>query len=151
LLKKYINIIVDINYNVNQVPKKKSLDSVQFRFLKYQNINTGMSMHMDRINKSSGSLIVNISLGPEFIYYDIVPITIQGKNIRLKIKNGDIVFLDDISRFQYAHGLPYDMNYDKIKYTISIRFDLEDDLNSNKIYDPITKYTFKTKKNICYD
>ena len=72
-------------YSKNKkISKKKSLEKISVVFIEYKTKNTGISVHMDNIVPKLGSLIVNISLGPEYIYYDIIPITVEGKTYQNK-------------------------------------------------------------------
>jgi hypothetical protein len=150
ILALYMDVCTDVYSRQYDIPRNKAWHLGHMSIIKYATENTGIKVHMDNIVPRLGSLIVNVSLGPKEILYDLIPITVQGTPIRAKIHNGEMVFLDGRARYQYAHGIPFNMGYEKIKYTLTLRFDIE--TKSNKydlVYDPITKYTFSDVKNIC--
>ncbi|AYV78734.1 MAG: DNA repair protein [Edafosvirus sp.] len=99
---------------------------VQIVILEYKQ-DSGIWMHIDNVARYDQGPIVTISIGPEKIYYDFTP-TLLYKNtelkpIRIEVDNGDLVIMDGSSRMEWAHGLPYDVPFDKTKYTIMLKAD----------------------------
>jgi len=109
-------------------PEKVSvfLDHLQIIFLRYEK-NSGIWLHIDNVARYDQGPIITMSVGPKKIYYDFTP-TLAYNNpdfqpLRLEIPNGDIVVMDGSARIEWAHALPFNVPYDKIKYSILFKCD----------------------------
>lgn len=129
ILDKYLTYIFE-QYKIK--PTEEFLNKhVQIILLKY-NPKTGIWMHIDNIARYDQGPIITIPIGPEYTYYDFTPTLSDNPNLkpmRIKVKNGSINIMDGDARMEWAHGLPYDMNYEKTKYTIMFKCDKFDNLN----------------------
>jgi len=124
---------------------------VQIVILEYKQ-DSGIWMHIDNVARYDQGPIVTISIGPEKIYYDFTP-TLLFKNpklkpIRIEVENGDLVIMDGSSRMEWAHGLPYDVPFDKTKYTIMLKADKFG--AEHLIRNDILKVDITTTKRLCH-
>jgi len=154
-LYKYIkNLLLTIfSCNLVKINKKKFIkiikNYINFFILKYDE-ETGVELHLDNIYKNKGGIIITVSIGPDEIFYDFVPVSkeIDKKSYRIPIKNGQIVVMDGISRYHYGHALPYNCKYNKIKFTIGFLIKPHEGFLEGKFYDYFYKHNLPNKSNI---
>jgi hypothetical protein len=139
LLNKYIKNIFDILEIDNN---SDVINQVKLTILRYKS-GIGIPAHIDNISSKGLGPIITMSIGPNFIYYDMIPIFIKNKKtLRVKVNSGDCVIMDGNSRYAWAHSLPYGHNYNGYKYTIKLSFPK---IRENKpIYNSILRGTFST-------
>lgn len=123
---------------------------VQLVLLKY-NRSDGIWLHIDNVARYDQGPIITMSIGPEITYYDLTPTLLSSnselKPIRIQLNEGDLVIMDGSSRMEWAHGLPYQVPYKKIKYTIMFKCDKFGE--QRKIYNQILDTTISTTKILC--
>lgn len=105
---------------------------IKLFIIKYDD-NAGMRCHIDKWNRTRG-IIITTSIGPETIFYDMVPICKQKQAYRISIKNGQHVIMDGKARYDYYHCLPYGCD-NKEKYTIGILLNLYPKIYNGTYYD----------------
>ena len=125
------NTKISIN-EYNNILKKY----IKFFIIKYEP-NTGIELHIDNVNRTKGGIIITVSIGPEEIYYDMVPLSkdINKNAYRIPIKNGEIVLMDGKSRFYYGHSLPYNCKFNKTKFSLGFLFEPFDKFSTGNYYD----------------
>lgn len=137
-----LNLLVNCNQRFSKKKLDHTLDSVaKIIILRYDH-GKGKKLHIDNVWRTDGGFIVTISIGPENIYYDLIPISkqIDKKNYRVSIKNGDIVVMDGESRLLYGHSVPHDCNYKKkYKFSLVLMFNKDDIIKTRKEYNPSIK------------
>lgn len=149
IMKKYVFNMLKI-YNLDKLSsdkmKEKFLDKYcQIVILKYTD-NRGIWMHIDNIARYDQGPIITTNVGPDYTYYDLSPSLVhdnpKNKFIRVKISKGMYVVMDGPSRIEWAHGLPSNVPYKKIKYSILLKF--------NKFDESECKYNKTLDTDICY-
>lgn len=140
LVKKIIEKVCDYY----KVEESLLLKNAQIVLLKYEH-NSGIWLHIDNITRYDQGPIITFSIGPKKIYYDMTPAIVSEEDIkkndykpfRIELTDDDILIMDGPSRMEWAHGLPYNMNYTGIKYTIMLKCDkfLEKKVKHNDILD----------------
>lgn len=142
--------IIKYLMKIYRVDDARILNNLQIIILKYE-ANDGIWLHIDNIARYSGGPIITISVGPDKIYYDLTPSLLTDnkslKPIRVEIDNGDIVIMDGSARMEWAHGLPYKVPFDEIKYSILLKFDKFDEEKSG--YNDILEVPVTLSKMIC--
>jgi alkylated DNA repair dioxygenase AlkB len=144
-VEKYVDKVVDM-YNV-----EGNLDDyIQVIPLKYDSPN-GIWIHIDNIARYEQGPIITLGVGPKYTYYDFTPTLLWEnsdlKPIRIRVQRGDIVVMDGSARMEWAHGLPYNVPYEKTKYTIMIKCNKLASLNER--YNKILDTSFTTSGNVC--
>lgn len=110
------NIIKMLNIKDEDI--EKILYKSMLVVARYENL-TGLYSHIDKLGRANGP-VITLSIGPEETIYDLIPLDASKDNsYRVIIKEGQIVFMDGISRLHWFHSLPY--NY---KYTQNIRYSI---------------------------
>lgn len=148
LVKHIFNVFCLSEYGITD---NDLLKKMQIILLKYES-ETGIWLHIDNVARYDQGPIITVSIGPDKIYYDLTPTLLYEKDkslkpIRVEIDNGDIVVMDGSSRMEWAHGLPFNMNYDKTKYSILLKFDKFGEYN--KIYNDTLDTYITTSKLLC--
>ncbi len=70
----------------------------------------GIYTHIDNVKRSDG-LVLTLSFGSYYTYYDLVPIDNKLESIRIGIRQGEPLAMDGKSRFIYGHAIPSGLNY----------------------------------------
>lgn len=102
------------------------LDHLQLIFLRYEK-NSGIWLHIDNVARYDQGPIITMSVGPKKIYYDLTPTLVYDnldfQPVRLEVSNGNILVMDGSARIEWAHALPFNVPYEKIKYSILFKCD----------------------------
>jgi alkylated DNA repair dioxygenase AlkB len=124
LISKYAKAIASLyNISIDEFANK-----AQLIILKYLP-NAGMWVHIDNIERYDQGPIITINVGPKYAYYDMIPVLLPSMDdtnvrpLRIKIPQGNVLIMDGISRIEWAHGLPYNVPYEKTKYTLMFKCD----------------------------
>ncbi len=95
---------------------------------------TGIYTHIDNIVRSNG-LVLTLSFGPNYTYYDLIPLDNKEDSLRIKFNNGEPVIMDGRSRFLYAHAIPENMSYEPTFVRYSLIFLISNYKGLNCVYD----------------
>ena len=155
---KYLYINIDLLLKSllscnNEKISNKEYDNILKKYIKFFIIkydpNTGIELHLDNVNRTKGGIIITVSIGPEEIFYDMVPLSkdINKNAYRIPIKDGEIVVMDGKSRFLYCHALPYNCKFNKTKFTFGFLFEPFDKFFTGKYYDTFFKHYLPKKSN----
>lgn len=154
LMKKHIYYVLSI-YNLDNLGSEKLIEKFLDKYcqvvvLKYTD-NRGIWMHIDNVARYDQGPIITTSVGPDYTYYDLSPSLVynnpNNKFIRVKIKKGMVVVMDGPARMEWAHGLPSNVPYKKIKYSILLKFNKFDE--SECVYNPTLDTEICYSKVIC--
>lgn len=120
LIKRYLKFLCTI-YNVAYSNEFLN-EHINVGFLRYE-IGAGLGLHIDNIADYDQGPIITISIGPEFVYYDMTPTLLNDHRafpLRFCATQGSIMIMDGSSRMEWAHALPYKVPSleNKQKYTI---------------------------------
>jgi hypothetical protein len=136
----YLYAIIYLILNCKKKISKKKMEDlmkkdIKILLLRYDK-NSGKRLHLDNVWRTNGGMIITINIGPDYIYYDLVPITkkIEKNSYRVLVKKGDIFVLDGLSRYLYAHSVPHNCEFDKFKFSWVILFNKIEYLIDKKIY-----------------
>jgi hypothetical protein len=103
ILSQYIRqIIVDVfsNLQIKANDLQRILTLSKLVIARYAT-NAGIFSHIDNVGRSDG-LILTLSFGPYYTYYDLIPLDNQKESIRVSIKECEPVIMD---------GTSYQINY----------------------------------------
>ena len=102
------------------------LENSSYALFKYKGSHRGLKLHVDNIMEFQGPVFI-FNLGKSII--DFVPFSEiyekekKYKPIRLILDPGVVYAADGDARFDYVHGIPFDMSDEKtIRYAIVVRF-----------------------------
>lgn len=99
---------------------------VQLVPLKYEK-GDGIWLHIDNVARYDQGPIMTMSIGPPTNYLDFTPTLLSHdaklKPIRIELNEGSLVIMDGSARMEWAHGLPYNVPYEKTKYTLMFKCD----------------------------
>lgn len=158
--KHFYKLIKKILYGISVVYNIKIKDlykKTQFVPLKYEK-DDGIWLHIDNVARYDQGPIMTISIGPKITYVDFVPSLLYDlklddshdeyyKPLRFEINEGQLLIMDGSSRMEWAHGLPYNVPYEKTKYTLMFKCDKFSE--QRKITNKILNTTITTSKNLC--
>ena len=144
-----IQYIIDI-FQIFKIPSDKiSLlcQNSKIVIARYES-NTGLYAHLDLLRRGDGP-VITMSLGADYNIYDMIPLKENKDTLRVYFPKGSLVVLNGEARYEWAHSLPYDLEYGNNDVRYSIIFLVHNFQSVKKIRSNIYKMNYDFSLHDC--
>ena len=127
-MERLINYYFDeILQKLNAINEKQELlHNTTLSILRYKDKNNELHCHLDNLSQGKGP-IITVNIGPK-IFYDMIPVYFTNEEkkelspLRIRVKSDEVVILDGLARYCWAHCIPYGFPKTEEKFTIKFVF-----------------------------